>query len=157
MISLNLKSPHTLIFTLLLSLFVCAHEGHSPALPNQNGHLVFRNNTIHLHTNFEKPPTVGTESILLIQARNGSDHTILDLKENIEVELWMPSMGHGSAPTQVERVLDAQGNPLPGAYRVRNIYFIMGGDWDVRITLTDKKGTVESQILNLSFPETHKH
>jgi hypothetical protein len=33
--------------------------------------------------------------------------------------------------------MDANGNFLTGVFNVRNVYFIMGGDWDVHVTLTD--------------------
>lgn len=47
---------------------------------------------------------------------------------DINVELWMPSMGHGSAPTKV--FVDPD---IPTLLHVTNVYFIMGGDWEIRI------------------------
>ena len=55
---------------------------------------------------------------------------------NLDVELWMPSMGHGSSPTTVQKI-----NAV--TYDVSNVHFIMGGDWEIRFTL--KKG---SEILD---------
>lgn len=42
--------------------------------------------------------------------------------------LWMPSMGHGSSPTQVSRV-------ETGTYRASQIFFPMPGAWEMRILL----------------------
>jgi hypothetical protein len=47
---------------------------------------------------------------------------------DLAVQLWMPSMGHGSSPVRIER----QG---VGAYRASGIYFIMPGLWEVRLQL----------------------
>lgn len=47
---------------------------------------------------------------------------------DLNIELWMPSMGHGSAPVKI--FADPSSETL---IHVRNVYFIMGGDWDIRI------------------------
>lgn len=47
------------------------------------------------------------------------------------VVLWMPSMGHGSTPTQTTR-LDV------GTYRASNVFFIMPGEWDIRFSVKDE-------------------
>lgn len=60
--------------------------------------------------------------------------------------LWMPSMGHGSAPVKIEN----QGN---GIYRIFKMYFIMPGDWEVRLSIKDKNGQVLDQLfLPLMIP-----
>lgn len=43
----------------------------------------------------------------------------------LSVELWMPDHGHGSAPVEIE----ALGS---GVFRVREVYFIMPGFWELR-------------------------
>lgn len=64
----------------------------------------------------------------------------------LAVVLWMPSMGHGSSPTKVEPLLDASGTALSGQYGVKQVYFSMDGDWEVRFQL--KRGsTVVSQVV----------
>ncbi len=143
---------------LFFSSIVFAHDSHEHTPEAKPAyHLAFRNNTVHLHIDFENTPAVGSESFLKIQARNGEDHSILNLTDTVDVELSMADMGHGSAPTQVERSLDAQGNSVPGLFRVRNVYFVMGGDWDVRETLTDKNGVAETRSFSINFAETHNH
>ena len=42
--------------------------------------------------------------------------------------LWMPSMGHGSSPVRIEKIDDH-------TYRIYDMYFVMRGDWEVRIVL----------------------
>lgn len=50
----------------------------------------------------------------------------VDDLDHFQVVLWMPSMGHGSSPVAIEK-LDT------GTYRVSQVYFIMGGDWEIQI------------------------
>ena len=47
-----------------------------------------------------------------------------------EARLWMPDMGHGSAPTRLEAM-------SPDCTRVTNIRFIMGGSWEIQVLLSD--------------------
>lgn len=56
--------------------------------------------------------------------------------QNLSVVLWMPSMGHGSAPVKIEKLED-------GVFRVSNVYFIMLGDWEIRVFLKDTTSTVD--------------
>lgn len=49
-----------------------------------------------------------------------------DLKGEVRVSLWMPSMNHGSTPTVVTQV-------GVGTYLVDEVYFIMPGDWEIRV------------------------
>jgi len=55
-----------------------------------------------------------------------------DPTSTLSVVLWMPSMGHGSSPVTIEKI-------ETGIYRVRRVYFIMPGEWEIRTFL--KVGT----------------
>lgn len=46
--------------------------------------------------------------------------------EVTNVELWMDDMGHGSAPTSLQKMAD-------GKYMVSNAWFIMTGLWSIRV------------------------
>ena len=50
--------------------------------------------------------------------------------EVVEAKLWMPDMGHGSAPTQLARL---DGN----CTQIDHIDFIMSGDWEIRVRYAD--------------------
>lgn len=115
------------------------------------GHLAFKNNTLHIHASFPVAPTVGAYSMMILEAKNPATHQTTELSEKIDVVLWMPSMGHGSAPTRVERAIDANGVPIPGTFTVKNVYFMMGGDWEIRVTLTDVQGVQETQSFAIQL------
>ena len=149
-----IKSLISVVFLAVTSL-AHTHAGEN----SLKAHLEYKNKTLHIHTELTAPPVVGTESFMKLDTRNGRDHSFVELTdESVEVILWMPDMGHGSAPTQISRVVDANGDLVPGRYEVRNIYFVMGGTWDVQVVLTDKNGVKETHSFNVVLPEsTHQH
>lgn len=59
---------------------------------------------------------------------------------NFKLDLWMPSMGHGSSPVTITQV-------GVNKYQISEAYFIMNGSWEVRVTF-DFDGATH----NLSFP-----
>jgi hypothetical protein len=144
-----------LVAALFIAQLASAHGGHDH--PPLAGHLSYKQNTLHLHASFPNAPVVNQESLLVLEAKDAKTHQPTELNDNIEVVLWMPSMGHGSAPTQVERAVDANGDLLSGVFNVRNVYFIMGGDWEVRVTLTDAQGVQETKSFKLTLDGGHDH
>jgi hypothetical protein len=70
------------------------------------------------------------------------------LAESVYVKLFMPSMGHGSHPTQVVPVQE-KGKVVPGQYRVKNVLFSMPGDWLIQVQL--KKGDQVVDQADLPF------
>ncbi len=66
----------------------------------------------------------------------------VDPEDSVNVQLWMPSMGHGSAPVTVERQEE-------GIYKATNVQFIMPGDWDIRVKLMDAATVVDQDIESL--------
>lgn len=139
----------TFITTAMLvlgSTTALAHDGHHDPLA---GHLSYKKNTLHIHASFPTAPVVGQEALLVLEGKDAKTHKPAEINDQVDVVLWMPSMGHGSAPTQVERSLDADGNVLPGVFNVRNVYFIMGGEWEVRVTLTDADGKKETKSFKV--------
>jgi hypothetical protein len=49
---------------------------------------------------------------------------------NLRVYLWMPSMGHGSSPVELEQDISQ-----PGLFNIRRIQFIMPGEWEIHFVL----------------------
>jgi hypothetical protein len=63
-----------------------------------------------------------------------------DQNGELSVVLWMPSMGHGSAPVQVKR-LDV------GTYQATNIFFTMKGNWEIRFQTKNGTHDLEDQAV----------
>ncbi len=133
---------------------VWAHEGHEH---KPDAHLVFAGGRLHAHLIWQAGPAVGVESVLRLEFRDGSTHAAVAGPEDFDVSLFMPSMGHGSAPTAITRVLGDDGNPLTGVYRIANVYFLMGGDWEVRVVLKDEQGVEETRAFAVKIEDGSGH
>ncbi len=58
----------------------------------------------------------------------------LDAKELPDVELWMPDHGHGAPRVNIVQAMNS-GAPLVGQYVVTDVYFVMNGDWEIRVNV----------------------
>jgi hypothetical protein len=67
----------------------------------------------------------------------------------VAAKLWMPSMGHGSAPIRVRAATDAAGASIPGVYRATGVSFSMPGEWELWIQLKNGSQIVEQAKLDL--------
>jgi len=92
-------------------------------------------------------PQSPEESVLLLTWRDAKG-AVIAAPGAFKVSLFMPGMGHGSAPTQVEPAREAN-----GAYRISRVYFTMGGDWEIRVKLKTASGQEETQSLKLNVSE----
>lgn len=111
-----------------------------------HGHLIFNQGALHAHVRWTQgPDAAGGESKMRLDWRDGSTHLPVEPAVTFGVYLWMPSMGHGSSPVQMQRVLNDKGQPVLGAYSVTNMYFIMPGDWEVRVKVSYQDGREETQ------------
>jgi hypothetical protein len=70
----------------------------------------------------------------------GADGPYTTPNEDLQIQLWMPAMGHGSAP-----VLIAQEST--GTFRVSSVFFTMRGDWQLRFKLMDHRRVVDESVL----------
>ncbi len=69
----------------------------------------------------------------------------------VSVKLWMPSMGHGSSPVKVSRLLDQHGQPRAGEFTATGVYFVMPGAWEIHVQLKEGSRVVEEVILPIDI------
>lgn len=112
--------------------------------------LSFAQFGIQAQLTWQAEPTVGEEGVLRIELLDQVTHQPVPAQVTPSVSLWMPSMGHGSSRTKVQAVRDSSGQPVPGAYLVSGIYFIMDGEWEVRVSLKNATGLEELQAFTLT-------
>jgi hypothetical protein len=135
-----------------LALLISSVLGNYSLAATPSGHLKFAEGSIHAHLSWlQGPDENGGESKLLLQWRDGATHQAAEPGLKFETALWMPSMGHGSAPTKIQPQVNEKGEVLLGEYLVSNIYFIMPGEWELRVTLHLKDGSQETQIWPVSL------
>lgn len=75
------------------------------------------------------------EMIVKVWRPNAVDGSMVlqDVQGTVDVELFMPDMGHGSSPVQVER-------QDVGTFSVSRVYFTMSGNWLIKVEI--KQGNV---------------
>ncbi len=109
---------------------------------------VFTKSNLCLVWYWEKMPTEKNMGSLIFKSYrlNALDQTPIetDLSFLPQVVLWMPSMGHGSTPTQTSRI-DV------GTYRSTNVFFIMPGEWDIRFQVKNATEVVDETQISLVF------
>jgi len=135
-----------LAFCYLFTGVAHAHVGHMHGEPTSQ--LRFAQGRVVARVSWITGPQVAVESLMRIEWRDENAALIDPVR--FDVVLWMPSMDHGSAPTRIERFGD-------GVYQVSNVYFIMGGEWDVHVTLTYPDGTQETQTISVDLPDHGHH
>lgn len=115
-----------------------------------NCHWKFLRTNLCLNWHWETQPTSSDYGSLIIKTYYLSqfDKTpILDVPAGlIKLELFMPSMNHGSNPTETI-VLDR------GIFRIQDIYFIHSGAWELRFYLlqTDNQNVLDSIFIPFNF------
>lgn len=91
-----------------------------------------------LHTIWTVPPSEAHEAKLIITI-SSPDGDRIDVISEVKVFLWMPDMGHGSAPVKIKKL-------YPGIYELSNIYFIMPGFWEFHIQFI-YNNAIQSEVV----------
>ncbi len=126
--------------------------------PSLDHLMFFKNGTLIGEASFEKVPIEMEESLIRLVFKDSTSQLPVEISDRVKVSLWMPEMNHGSAPTQIERILDESGNILPGHFLVRGAYFTMGGKWQVWFDLKDSDGKIERKSFEVFIQiENHGH
>lgn len=68
-------------------------------------------------------------------------------KYEIQVQPFMPSMGHGSIPTRVIRDTKSPVETERMRFTVKNVLFSMPGDWEIRIHLKDGDRKIDQVVV----------
>lgn len=114
---------------------------------NSDGYkLVSASLGLTVDLNFDKAPNDSEENFFTLQFHQAGSLVPVAVDQTIAVVLWMPSMGHGSSPVKIQKTAD-------GIYLVSKVYFIMPGDWEIRLQIKDKEtlNVVEQIIQKLSI------
>jgi hypothetical protein len=88
--------------------------------------------------------TTGAFIFKTLRASEDGTYIAEDIEGTVSVVLWMPSMGHGSSPVNVERT-DV------GTYRATNVFFVMPGSWEIRVQLSAGNKILDTAILPIEI------
>lgn len=109
---------------------------------------IFASSNLCLSWYWEKKPTSSEMGSLVFKTYrlNILDQTPIEvnLTTTPQVILWMPSMGHGSTPTQTVWADE-------GTYHVTNVFFIMPGDWEILFHVKNGTEVIDEARISLVF------
>lgn len=120
----------------------------APGAPEAPCELSLKSAQLCLHLQWLKKPNSTEYSHFQIQFKKLNSTESLSPEElnqifsELAVVLWMPSMGHGSTPVKLF-------HKSPGVIDVENVFFIMPGDWEIRIQLKHKMEIYDQITLNI--------
>jgi hypothetical protein len=133
-----MKKTHFSFLILTLLSLSCARPNYVTSDdPNVFTQADSSSNEIQALIKWEKLQTSNDMGVFNISFFYKDDPTtLIDPQGQVEVKLWMPSMGHGSSPVKIEKV-------GLGLYKVTRVYFIMPGEWEIRIQITRETDVIQ--------------
>lgn len=128
------------IIVLFVALFALAQSAMAATCD-----LFFTTENLCLEVKWELKPTKTKKgTIRLTFTEKGHPERIISPKMTPFIQLWMTSMGHGSSPVTLKLIED-------GVYRANDVFFIMGGPWDIRFQLKDGTKVVEQKVQKITI------
>jgi hypothetical protein len=108
----------------------------------------FTNSKLCLHWKWETLPTDTEYGSLIVRTYHLSildNFPILESPSlSLKLELFMPSMNHGSSPTNTTQL-------EPGTFKVQDIFFVHAGHWELRFQLVDPENHHVSDTINIPY------
>lgn len=92
--------------------------------------LLLKKHNLYLHMYWSQGPLLFEESQLVLLVTDAKSKPVA-IPGQLKVKLWMPDMGHGSSETLVKKLSE-------GVYHISDIFFIMGGIWDISFQVFNK-------------------
>lgn len=134
------------LITVFFSFYSCAKRNYvdsisTSLLSAENGEITctyfYKKENLCLDIKWENEPSDGSfSSLIMTFFKKDAPEVGIDPHFTPLTYLWMPSMGHGSAPVSMEKI-------DTGIYRASRIYFSMPGEWLVRYQLLEGKKVIE--------------
>lgn len=138
------------IFLIFIFVFLsaCAKKNYvSHDNPQVTAYEKMQSSNLQYHIIWEKFPIDSKKVNFFIQftQADADGHILLaPLQDELHVFLWMPDMGHGSAPVKVEFL-------SPGLYRVSEASFFMAGLWEVHIQIKQDETILDQGVYEVSL------
>lgn len=136
-----------LVFTLLFSNLSFAYANPTDTTRSESNVVTFKKSNYSFVVAWKVAPKKGETSFFMRTWKNDvgtMNGPFQDLEKNLHIFLWMPTMGHGSAPVKIQKTAE-------GEYDVTNVQFIMGGKWDIKFQLKDGNQVVDEAVVSLSI------
>ena len=147
--------PGKIFFAFMfLILSACARPNWAPprsldsVTQNDACTLKFKKSGLCIHWNWEIQPTesdVGS-FIFKIYSLHPSDGSMVaaEITDDVNVELWMPDMNHGSSPVEVSKA-------AIGTYHANDVFFIMPGKWEIKFQIKNSGVIQDEAVTSVHF------
>lgn len=107
--------------------------------------LFFATQNTAVDLNFEVGPNDSEANSFTLKFYKPENPDVpVDIDQTLAVVLWMPSMGHGSSPVHIQKV-------ATGIYKITDAYFIMPGEWEIRLQLKENSSVIEQVVQKISI------
>lgn len=138
-------------------LFNHTHAQGADAASSERCPLSFPNQKLCASITWVKAPTQDEPGEFTLKFLDPSDDdsrkaVALPPEHTAFVLLWMSSMGHGSSPVKIAPAQAADGAPIPGVYRVTDVFFVMNGPWQIIVQIKKDGLVIEQAELNVQVP-----
>jgi hypothetical protein len=151
----------TKLLSVIFFIFLTSACGESPLLNHkfESGNFIndplraesealsFNNSGYSFNISWIEGPRLGASRFLVKTWKSNSgtmNGPYSDLPKPLVVFLWMPAMGHGSAPVKLRKLTD-------GEYEVSEVQFIMGGKWEIKFQLKEGNQVFDETMVTLSL------
>ena len=115
------------------------------SLPALACDLYFKSEDLCLNVTWEVLPPARANGTMLLTFTDAKDAgRVVTPKYTPNVILWMTSMGHGSKPVTLNFIEE-------GKFRSTNVFFVMGGPWDIKFQLKDGSTVVEEVVQKIKI------
>jgi len=140
-----MTKPRSLAFLLLAvsSLFVALSPKSQAA--NLECTYRFEQTKVCAQLTWLNTPAVGRENKFQLQFFNPETQQVIEPQGKVMSSLFMPDMGHGSAPTRISHLTET------GLFLVANVQFTMSGLWEVRVALRQESGAKETRSIDITL------
>lgn len=93
----------------------------------------------------KKPTSTEAGSLFFkVYKKDNSEFLLTDFTTIPYLELWMPSMGHGSSPTQTSRT-DL------GTYLTEKVFFVMPGQWEIKFQIKENNQIADEAVVSITI------
>lgn len=117
-----------------------------PATSQTNEERPLPNESLELIWSWVEGPFTPEKSKLLITIYipPALEDKLSDL--SLQAELWMPTMGHGSAPVTIRKIPEEK-----DFFEVDDIYFIMPGLWEIKVSILKEDKVIKEKVISLEL------
>jgi len=130
-------------------------QGEEAAVPAATCPFVFADQGLCASLEWKTMPADEQKGAFVLRfwdSRSGTEHgPYVNPAYTVGVKLWMPDMGHGSSPVKIAQATDASGAGIPGVYNVTDVYFVMGGHWEIWVQLKQDKQVISQSRIGFDL------